>query len=53
LNNSGRKGKPISEHQKQRIREGIQNSRDLNPEKFDQAGNKNHMYGKVHSEETK
>ena len=53
LNNSGRKGKPQSEYQKKRCKEAIALDRKLHPEKYDQCGKNNPMYGKHHSIETK
>ena len=53
LNNSGRKGKPQSEYQKKRCKEAIALDRKLHPEKYDNSGLRNPMFGKHHSIETK
>lgn len=53
LNNSGRKGKPQSEYQKKRCKEAIALDRKLHPEKYNNSGLRNPMFGKHHSIETK
>lgn len=46
LNNIGRRGKPQSELQKQRCKEAIALDRKLHPEKYDQYGKNNPMFGR-------
>lgn len=49
LNNIGRRGKAQSEFQKRRCKEGIALDRKLHPEKYDQHGKNNPMFGRKHS----
>ena len=53
LNNRGKKGKPQSEYQRKRCKEAIALDRKLHPEKYDQTGEKNPMFGKHLSVESK
>ena len=53
LNNSGRKGKPQSEYQRKRCKEAIVLDRKLHPEKYDQTGEKNPMFGHIYTIETR
>jgi len=53
LNNIGKIGKKLSEYHKKRVKEGIAKAKLNNPEKFSRVGNKNPMFGKNHSEETR